>query len=303
MKKVIFLILFFLVLSALIALIYYEKYISNYQEAIKALRTADTSTQPNTKCNKDNYIWLTSYAHGEAHIANQRVLNASSLNHCVDATISYQKKDIDQVYFEKHKKILDQKRGAGYWMWKPYFILKALDIIPENDLLLYSDSGSMIISSMDHLVEKLGDSDILMYKNHYGIRPHIKRDLLKMMDMDNEHVRNSKQVQGAWILIRNTKKSRDFITKWKIISENEHAITDTPSKDEYKDFVDHRHDQAILSLLYLQNSENIKLLPNRDFQKSFVLHRRRNVKDRSLIFPRRFLRMDELTINKALVNR
>jgi hypothetical protein len=41
--------------------------------------------------------------------------------------ISYKEKDIEKDFKEKNKKILIQKRGGGYWLWKPYFIKKNIE--------------------------------------------------------------------------------------------------------------------------------------------------------------------------------
>ncbi|TLE03345.1 hypothetical protein [Helicobacter japonicus] len=32
-------------------------------------------------------------------------------------------------------------RGFGYWCWKPYIILKTLEQLENNDILLYADIG------------------------------------------------------------------------------------------------------------------------------------------------------------------
>ena len=37
-----------------------------------------------------------------------------------DFVFSYEKSDIDINFYSKHKKILDQNKGGGWWLWKPY---------------------------------------------------------------------------------------------------------------------------------------------------------------------------------------
>ena len=41
--------------------------------------------------------------------------------------------DISGDFYEKNQHILDQKRGAGYWLWKPYFIYKTLKKINDGE--------------------------------------------------------------------------------------------------------------------------------------------------------------------------
>ena len=38
----------------------------------------------------------------------------------VDQHYSYGPNDLDKGFIEKNKEILKQKRGNGYWLWKPY---------------------------------------------------------------------------------------------------------------------------------------------------------------------------------------
>jgi len=41
----------------------------------------------------------------------------------VDEYYNYGPNDIDNEFKKKNIEILSQKRGNGYWLWKPYFIL------------------------------------------------------------------------------------------------------------------------------------------------------------------------------------
>ena len=57
------------------------------------------------------------------------------------------KNDIEIINCLKNpnfKKVFTAKRGGGYWMWKPYIIYKNLLLLNNNDILVYSDSGSTI---------------------------------------------------------------------------------------------------------------------------------------------------------------
>jgi len=47
-------------------------------------------------------------------------------------------------FYQKHREVLDQPRGAGFWLWKPWLILQLLDDIPEGDFLMYHDVGRVL---------------------------------------------------------------------------------------------------------------------------------------------------------------
>lgn len=70
-----------------------------------------------------------------------------------DEVISYSPKDIELNFFERNNKILSQKRGNGYWLWKPYFIKKSLEILNFDDFIFYCDSGSYFIKPITPLID------------------------------------------------------------------------------------------------------------------------------------------------------
>jgi hypothetical protein len=62
--------------------------------------------------------------------ANLKFYNSQKLNTQTGLTIGgfdkafeFRKEDIDQEFYQKNKHILDQPRGAGYWLWKFHFVM------------------------------------------------------------------------------------------------------------------------------------------------------------------------------------
>src|SRR5208282_2331127 len=82
----------------------------------------------------------------------------SALNKGVDFILNYRKSHIDKEFFEKNKHILSQKKGDGYWLWKPYFILKTLENAPENSTVIYSriNHGGVFRSVFKCFKNKIG---------------------------------------------------------------------------------------------------------------------------------------------------
>ena len=62
-----------------------------------------------------------------------------------DKVYEYTPNDIDQSFAKLHHDILSQKRGNGLWLWKPYFVNKALSDCSDGDIIFYCDSGSFFI--------------------------------------------------------------------------------------------------------------------------------------------------------------
>ena len=73
----------------------------------------------------------------------------------------FSKKNIDDEFYEKNKNILDQRRGAGYWLWKPYFILKTLNLINDGDIVFYVDAGNIFINDPSDIFKEIDNNNII----------------------------------------------------------------------------------------------------------------------------------------------
>ena len=63
----------------------------------------------------------------------------------------------DIIFWNQHKDFIENNiKGYGYWLWKPYLIKKEMDLLNDNDILLYLDSGCEIdILDKDNLVNRV----------------------------------------------------------------------------------------------------------------------------------------------------
>lgn len=155
---------------------------------------------------------------------------------------------------QTHRRILRAKRGAGYWLWKPFLILDTLRSIPAGDFLIYSDSGASIVADPTPLLShcaRLGGR--LFFHVHGFINAHyVKRDCFVLMGCDTELYWQAPQTNAAFLVLRNDVASLTFVAEWAAWISNFDLVRDTPNQYGLPDlpgFVAHRHDQSILSLL------------------------------------------------------
>ena len=79
--------------------------------------------------------------------AVKRLTKQSTELELFDNIIGYTDKNLknDNIFWEKHSNfITNNKRGYGYWIWKPYLIKKTMDNMKDGDILLYLDCGCEI---------------------------------------------------------------------------------------------------------------------------------------------------------------
>ncbi len=179
-----------------------------------------------------------------------------------DQVISYGVEQIAPQYRHQHQAILQQRRGAGYWLWKPYFILQTLQQMSEGDVLFYSDSGAHFVTGIEPLVARLEHpSGILLFtlEDFHTNKCWTKRDCFYYMGLDTEPYLSLPQILASFIVCKKTSDSMDFFARWLRYAEDPRILTDAPNScglPDYPEFRDHRHDQSILSLLARQYQLN-----------------------------------------------
>ena len=92
-----------------------------------------------------------------------------SLNYFTDV-IPHTEKNLDQEFWKKHAKFMNQQknqiRGFGYWLWKPYIIMKRLAELNDGDFLVYTDVGCVF--NPDGL-PRLREYESMLDSNDFGL--------------------------------------------------------------------------------------------------------------------------------------
>lgn len=199
-------------------------------------------------------IYAISYSDKNYNMSKRLNLVTAKIIGGADYIISFAPNDIDENFKEQHADIFNRSRGAGYWIWKPYIILKTLQIMKEGDYLIYTDAGLIYVNKISELIRQLNrdNQDIFLSYGFAPCKDWIKRDAFVLMDCDCEQAYNETMVSGGYVLIRKSSKSIKFIEKWLYYASDRRIITDDANECNLTNlhgFIEHRHDQGILSLL------------------------------------------------------
>jgi hypothetical protein len=192
------------------------------------------------------------YANGR-YLKAQEYCSQSAKSAGFDEIISFSVNDIDREFLEKNINILSQSRGAGYWIWKPYFIKKTLENMNDGDLLVYSDSGSYYQESVQPLIDIIqSEKNGVLSFELTGLleRVYTKRDTFVLMGLDEPKYSETSQREATYIWLIKNEFTVNLINEYLEYAQDIRIITDSPSQNEnFFDFQDHRHDQSIWSLL------------------------------------------------------
>lgn len=153
-------------------------------------------------------------------------------------------------FYGYHKKLLDQPKGNGFWAWKPYIILDALN---KSDVVIYMDSSVVPESknAIDELIKTT--KDVGAIETGFFNRVWTKRDCFKNMNCDEEKYWNSYQIWAGVVVAK--RSGRQIVDEWFCHCSGYFTISDEPSEDNFKGFREHRHDQSILTNVLIKHNQ------------------------------------------------
>jgi hypothetical protein len=164
-------------------------------------------------------------------------------------------------FYPAHRELLDRPRGAGYWLWKPYIIQSLLDQAAPGDIVVYADAAISVIRPLDPLFDLCRRrGGVLLFRGHYDAifgPPHVcaawtKRDAFVLMGCDAEAFYQAPMVDASLVVLERDGRAQTLVREWleycrdpRIVSDDENscALANRP------EFIAHRHDQSVLSLL------------------------------------------------------
>lgn len=204
---------------------------------------------------------------------------------------------ISHEFRQNNRETLAAKKGAGFWLWKPYVINEAVHHCEDGDILIYGDAGVEFIAPFQHIIDVM-DQDIFLFSNGHKHVEWCKMDVMKAIN--GYFIGHSEQwmgvnpateqVQASVIFLRVNAFTRNFIKEWLLWCQMPGMIDDTPSvMPNVPTFAEHRYDQAILTCLQIKygikqhwwadqmwyESQRYRW-PNDKYPSMFRHHRKRN---------------------------
>ncbi|WP_448212781.1 hypothetical protein [Colwellia sp. MEBiC06753] len=173
-------------------------------------------------------------------------------------------------FYRDNRDVLDEPRGAGYWAWKPFYILECMKHVPDGDFVIYHDCG-FGYRFKQFIYPKL----LLTFADQFGAVPGIfipehgankrwtKQIVFQQLGCNQGYFKNKPQIQATFSIWKNTAENRDFIESWLAACVDRSLVTDDviAGVDNDLEFIEHRHDQSLLTLLALKAKLKV---PNAD---------------------------------------
>ena len=186
----------------------------------------------------------------------QKLNLETALHWGADQVIGYTPDDIDEQFYEKNKEILCAKKGNGFYLWKPYFLYKAYQQLKEGDYLIYTDAGSVYVKKIQYLIDCMEEEeqDIMVFSLQKEMleRKYTKRDAFLLMKCDAPQYTDTPQSIGGYVILKKSDFTQRFLEEDLSYAQDIRIITEnknTQGLDNYPEFVAHRHDQSVWSLM------------------------------------------------------
>lgn len=167
---------------------------------------------------------------------------------------------LEHNYLLQHCDFLDKNaRGFGYWIWKPQITLQVMNQHTDGDIIVYMDVGFELNPKGKYRFIEYVELAIsnpyqqLSFSNTHTEYRWTKQDLAYRLGlMSNSPEMLTTQLAAGFFILVNNEKNRNLVSQWRdlAVEDKYHFSDDSPSKaSNHIEFIEHRHDASIFSLL------------------------------------------------------
>ena len=173
----------------------------------------------------------------------------------VDQFIRYTREWLETTdFYPKNRYILDNPRGNGFFIWKPFIILQTMESLNEGDIVMYSDAAVEILNDLSPLFSIAEEKDHVVFEiaGGHNNKTWTKRDCFVLLNCDEEKYWNDLQLTATFSLWKKTEENIAFLKEYLRYLRDPRIVTDDPNmcgKPNFLEFRYHRHDQSVLSIL------------------------------------------------------
>jgi len=174
--------------------------------------------------------------------------------------------DLPEEFKQQFNTILNMKRGAGYWIWRPIILKQKLDEMNENEVLIYLDAGCHLnkqgMKRFNEYINMLEQSDcgIMSFqmsgnKGPGGFEKEKRwttKEIFNYFNVDiNSDISNSGQYLGGILVLKKNKHLMDLMDLFiKTVYDYPLMFTDYYNNiNQHHEFKENRHEQSVFSIL------------------------------------------------------
>lgn len=168
----------------------------------------------------------------------------------------FQESDLSDEFRAENCESLSFSRGAGYWVWKPEIIRLSIQSSSGNPTL-YLDSGIVIKINAKAFEDLASDGKIHVWKLVGQKIQHWTHPLVFERLTWAQKYRDSTMIYAGAILFSDNEFTTKFLNTWSQLCADPELLHPETRIETLgsPDFIWHRHDQSLLSLVVARNPE------------------------------------------------
>ena len=196
--------------------------------------------------------------------SKQRIVDEALITKCFHHARAYSRDDVLSILIgigaTDALEVMNEPRGNGYWIWKPFVILDALKQCNGGDIVVYADAGCSVHNKPEAIIRDLKSiAEDEVGLSHCGAiggarREYNRLDVAKELVSDVEaylNHNNGIEFQAGRLLICKRPSSLAFVERWVDVAvHHPRWFTDdqstVPNDPRFKE---HRHDQAVYNCI------------------------------------------------------
>lgn len=219
------------------------------------------------KLNINSYkpIHFITYGNHRFKNSKERLLREAQEFGAFKTITGYGPNFMSREFLEKHKDILTQPRGGGYWIWRPNLLLEALNKIEDGEFLVYLDAGCKLnpygkkrfyeyidmINNTDYGIMSFQMSGNLGQGNLEKENKWTNREIFNYLnESTNGKNANTGQFLGGILVMKKNQHLLKIINLLiKALEDDSLMYTDHYNTNQHPEFKENRHEQSLFSLL------------------------------------------------------
>lgn len=198
--------------------------------------------------------------------ARRRIISEARRIGEFDVVKAYDRNDVsDEV---KSSSLFFERRGGGYWCWKPDIIVSELNTMEDGDIIVYADSGCELVSGSEwnRYWRILEDKELIVQRIYQINERWTRRNVIdEFSDIPRNWLKKCQFLSGV-LIAKKTSNTVAFFNEWRryMITKPDLArdVEMSMRKGESPSFIENRHDQTVLTALIFRymSSDSYKFI-------------------------------------------
>ena len=168
---------------------------------------------------------------------------------------TFRRSNIDDEFSSRpeNRKIFAATTGGGFFLWKPYIIVRTLESLLDGDVVFYCDTKYWFVGDPSCLIDTpLLHDDFAIWTNKPNeIHTFLYRTMKPTVQVKynfTELVRQTLTIWAGSLAIRKSARSMQVVQYWLDICQNFDDISGHLSENAPWHFQGHKYDQPLLSI-------------------------------------------------------